>query len=92
MNVKCEMRDGRLAWITLPKPIWTGSAEIGTGLRLHGLYLGARTGRMVAETYSQWTQQNGCVVGTEYTEITPSEWIKYCDLAGVDPGLTPEDL
>ena len=92
MNVKCEMRDGRLTWITLPQPAWAGSVQLGVGLNLHGLYRGARTGRMVAETYSNWTESNGYVVGTEYTEITVSDWIKYCDLAGIDPGLTPEDL
>ena len=91
MNVKAEMRGGR-RWITLPKPVWHGSVQVGVGINLHGLFRGARTGRMLAETYSSWTEQNGAVVGTEYAEITVSDWLHYCDLVGIDPGVEAEDL
>jgi hypothetical protein len=93
MSIKLELINGDYAWVSLPKAYWVGKEELATGVCMRALYRGERSGRMVLETYNQWqdyrTQQQ---IGTGYRQLTRSEWIHYCDLAGVDPRLDPEDL
>jgi len=92
MSVKLELDNGDYRWVSLPKAYWAGKEELSPGVHMIALYRGERSGRMVIETYSQWVLRGHCAVGTEYRLLTRSQWIHYCDLAGVDPQLTPEDL
>ena len=92
MSIKLELTNGDFVWATLPAPFWVGKEQLSPGVTLHALYRGARSGRMVAETYSCWVDYRGKIAGTQFREITESEWINFCDLVGVDPQLTPEDL
>ena len=92
MSVKIELTDGDFRWTNLPTPIWAGNIELQAGVHLRALYRGARTGRMVAETYSFWVNHRGRLDGSGFREITESRWIDLCDLVGVDPHMTPEDL
>lgn len=51
---------------------------------------------MIIETYSQWvnTEKNdGSCYSTSYTEINESDYIHYCDIAGIDPvGVVAVDI
>ena len=78
--------DGEYRRINLPKPHWTGKQVIGNGVTLFNLYSGPKTGRKFMDTFSCWQLENGSgVVGTKYVELDDSDYIRFCDIIGIDP-------
>ena len=78
--------DGEYRRINLPNPHWTGKQVIGNGVTLFNLYSGLKTGRKFMDTFSCWQLNNGRgVVGTKYTELDDSEYIRLCDDIGIEP-------
>ncbi len=66
--------------MTLPKPIWSGRDEMGTGLTREAIYVSPRARRCVVESYSIWAKRDGTHQGTCYTLITDES--ELAELAG----------
>lgn len=93
MKVKVNgMDDGECCYMSLPAPMWEGRVEISVGVWLTGLYRGKKTGRMVARFDSQWADRQGRTTGEYFSRIFTSDWVNYCDLAGIDPQVEAEEL
>jgi len=93
MKVKVNgMYDSDCRYLSLPTPMWEGREELNTGIWLTGLYKGPKSGRMVARFDSQWVDQKGRMEGESFSRIYMSEWINYCEIAGIDPQAEAEEL
>jgi hypothetical protein len=84
--------DGDSGYMSLPAPMWEGKEELNTGIWLTALYRGKKTGRMVARFYSQWVDHKGRITGEYFSRIFTSDWVNYCELAGIDPQVEAEEL
>jgi hypothetical protein len=75
MKTVTAYENGDARRITLPAPTWSGNDNIGTGMFRHAVYVGARSKRVVVETYSQWEDRGnpGCGIGTEYEIVTDED-------------------
>ncbi len=95
MKVKVKVNGmdyGDCCYLSLPAPLWEGKEELNTGIWLTGLYKGPKSGRMVARFYSQWVDHKGRITGEYFSRIYLSDWVTYCELAGIDPQVEAEEL
>lgn len=93
MKVKVNgVYESDCCYFNLPAPLWEGREQINTGVCLTGLYKGPKSGRMVARFYSLWVDRQGRVTGEYFSRIYLSDWVTYCELAGIDPKVEAEEL
>lgn len=95
-TISVYMDDG-LRRLSIPnKPAWEGSDKLGTGVTLEAIYIGPRTGRVVAETYSCWDDGDGGVHGTSYRladrDYRAQLANDYPDVADAIDAAHPEDI
>jgi hypothetical protein len=85
-RVTVENLRGDAERVTLPAPHWTGREESRAGVILQALYRGPRTGRMFARSFSMWQAAPGQGSrGTIYQELSESDYLRLCELAGCEP-------
>jgi hypothetical protein len=67
--------NGETERVSLPRPIWEGARNHGTGISLCAVFVGPRTGRVIVETNSIWEDRGnpGCCVGYRYHEADDEE-------------------
>lgn len=92
MKAKVKNLMGDNVWMSLPKPLWEGAEIFHAGVKLTGLWKGAKTGRMVARFDSQWVDSQGRMEGETFAQTDTSTWLWYCEIAGIDPQTEAEDL
>lgn len=95
MKAIIETTNGNRKYVSLPAPTWEGRRDIRTGVEIHALYYGPRTGRIVAEYYSIWATQNGGCVGRYYQELTEDDALRVLRHLPVEPadvGIESEDI
>ena len=92
MKAKVQNLLGDNVWMSLPKPLWEGAEIFHAGVKLTGLWKGAKTGRMVARFDSQWVDSQGRMEGETFAQTDTSTWLWYCEVVGIDPQTEAEDL
>lgn len=94
-TVTVETEDGSTLRLTLPRAVWTGREEIGTGLFRTGLFVGPKSRRVVEELDSIWEDRrtHGCI-GTYYRLVTDPDHLNRLadEFAEVAALLQPEQL
>ncbi len=68
----------------LPRPVWAGCIEYGTGISLRAIYVGARSCRVVIETHSIWDDSRGGSIGSELRELNPDDGARLLRRVGRD--------
>lgn len=86
MVVTISNLSGEKERVSLPKPFFETKAQGQsdfTGVWITGLYYGKKTGRMFAETQSNWLDNKGYCIGTTYSELDRSDFLHYCQKVNV---------
>jgi hypothetical protein len=85
MKTTIKNLHGNHEYINLPRPMWSGKVEIGTGVTANQIFVGPRTGRKFLESYSCWDNGHGMCVGLQTREIDDDEYLRLCQQVGIDP-------
>jgi hypothetical protein len=84
---------GEREYINLPKPLWVGRNDWGTGVTLVAVFRGPRTHRLFIHTYSIWEdRQTLGRRGDEWDEVGESTWLSACECAGIEPTITASEI
>lgn len=85
MKTSVLMLSGDFKYLSLPKTIWVGREQTGTGFYISALYRSPITKRFYAKVVTQW---QGNRSGAE--EICQSDFVRYCELVGIEPDITAQ--